>query len=147
VTEINSIRELLEQYFHAIDSRDEQLLTSCFTADATALYHKGFVTQVSLVSSEGIARFLLKRTSVYSATTHLIGNTRIQVKDNTACTAMFSVANCVVANEPKILVRGIRYEDNLVRSDEAGWLIKDRVHIPQWQYEVASVLPAIPTRE
>jgi hypothetical protein len=137
------IRALLERYSFAIDSRDEAMLASCFTVDATAHYHKGFVTEVFLKTAAEISRFLLQRTSVYSATNHLISNARIEIDKTTARVEMHVIAHCIVSAQPKVLVRGIRYEDDLVR-ETRGWSIRHRVHVPQWQYEAATVPPAIP---
>lgn len=140
-----AIRELVNRYFFAIDDRDEALLASCFTAEATAHYHKGFVTEVRLKNGGDIARFLLDRTSVYSATNHVASNMNIARHVDTARVVIHTVATCVVGSQGKVLVRGIRYEDDLVREPD-GWRIRHRVHIPQWQYEAAAVTPAIPIK-
>jgi hypothetical protein len=45
----------------------------------------------------------------------------------------------------QVLVRGLRYDDRLVREDGA-WRIASRRHNPLWQYETVSVLPRVPQR-
>jgi hypothetical protein len=42
----------------------------------------------------------------------------------------------------RILARGLRYLDDLIK-DPAGWQISRRMHIPIWQYEVASIPPGM----
>lgn len=137
------IRALLEQYFFAVDARDEALLQACFAADATGHYHRGFATEVVLEGAAAIARFLLQRVSMYSHTTHAIANFRVTAAGSGARSVMHAISTCVYTADSRILVRGLRYEDELVRGDD-GWRIRHRLHVPQWQYDVAAVPPAIP---
>lgn len=141
-----AVRDVLERYFYAIDARDEHAVTSCFTADARAHYHKGAITEVFLENAGPIAKFLLDRTAVYSATNHTLSNASITIEGATARAVTHAIATVIVATQPRALVRGILYEDELVR-DGSGWLIRHRTHIPVWQYEAPAVPPAIPVRK
>jgi len=138
-----AVRAVLEQYFHAIDSRNEILLTECFAPDASVHYHKGFEAEVRLSKADAIARFLLHRTSQYRATNHHASNTRVVATGDSASAVTYAVAHVVLAQKPKILVRGIRYDDQLALTD-GRWQIQSRLHVPLWQYEAVSVPPAIP---
>jgi hypothetical protein len=140
------IRNVLERYLFAIDTRDEAAVASCFMADATAQYHKGFATEVFLKENRAIAKFLLDRTSVYSTTNHTTSNASITINGDRARAVTHAIAHVVVASPAKVLIRGLRYEDDLVRRPD-GWFIRHRVHNPLWQYEADSIPPAIPVRK
>ena len=92
-----------------------------------------------------IARFLLNRTAVYSATNHQISSVRISPAGEGCASDMFAIAHVVDRERSLVLVRGLRYEDELVR-EEGEWRIQRRTHTPQWQFEAAAVPPAIPVR-
>lgn len=119
------------------------MLIACFTAEAVAHYHKGFEAEVRLYTAVNIARFLLKRTLLYAATNHQACNIRICVRADSASSVIHALAHLLLASEPKILVRGMRYEDELIRIDDT-WRIRSRLHTPRWQYEAVAVRPAIP---
>ena len=139
------VRNVLERYLYAVDSRDEKALASCFTADAKAHYHKGYATEVFLQRNTEIAKFLLDRTSVYSSTNHLTSNASITIDGDRANAITHAIAHVITSSDGRVLVRGLRYIDELVRAAD-GWSIQSRVHVPLWQYEAASVPPAIPVR-
>jgi len=44
---------------------------------------------------------------------------------------------------PKIIVRGLRYRDQVVRLKE-GWRISALEHGPLWQFEALATAPSIP---
>ncbi len=136
------IRRVLERYYFGIDTRDRDVVASCFTRDAQALYHKGFDTEVALSGNYGIADFLLERISVYSGTNHLASNTSVRIDGATAHAECHAIAHVVYAGDVRI--RGLRYVDDLVRAADGAWRIARRTHIPLWQYHAAEVKPSIP---
>lgn len=138
------IRRVLERYYFGIDTRDRDIVASCFTKDAAALYHKGFDTEVTLSGGYGIADFLLQRIAVYSGTNHLASNTRVTISGATAHAECHAIAHVVF--EGDVRIRGLRYVDDLVREADGQWRIKHRTHIPLWQYHAKEVRPSIPSK-
>ncbi len=135
------IRDVLERYFFALDTRDEALLASCFTGDATILYHVGSPAEVALRGREAIVRRLHGRTKDFTATTHARSNTVARVNGDTATADTHAVVHVLTGSHMR--VRGIRYHDVLVRQAD-GWQIRERTHVPVWQHDAIGVPPFLP---
>lgn len=137
-----AIRDVIGLYFYGLDRRDFVALAACFTSDANGEYFGG---KTVLVGRDAIIEALRPITQ-FKFSTHLIGNMTIKVDGDRAKADTNAVAFLVVDNDGgkgRILVRGLRYLDDLVQGPD-GWRISHRVHIPNWQYEAASVPPAVP---
>lgn len=132
------IRQTIETYMFGVDAKNLQALLSCFTEDAQALYHRGTVDEKTVAGGEPIARGVFESCSRFSASNHSISNFVATVDGDSASANTFAIANVIIG--AKGLVRGLRYEDHLVRVGE-GWVIDKRVHTPLWQSEVAIVTP------
>ena len=137
-----AIRDVLEKYFYGLDRRDFAALADCFTSDAYGEYDGGKTIHVG---REAIIE-ALRGITQFTFSTHLPGSTMIDVDRDRAKTETTGVAFLVVdegGDKGRILVRGLRYIDDFVKTPE-GWRICHRVHIPIWQYEVVSVPPGLP---
>ena len=135
------IRSVLERYFNAVDRRDFSLLASCFTEDV--MFELNLETRITLTGREAlIARFgSMPRPA---ASSHALSNTSILVTGDEAHAVTFAVVHAVLSAEPggRILVRGLRYDDHLLRA--AGrWRIAERKHNPLWQYEAVAGSPGV----
>ena len=137
-----AINDLINRYFCGLDRRDFALLATCFTPGAEGRYDGGkkvYSGRDAIVEAmRGIAQFKFS--------THLMGNTVIEVDKGHATAETQAVAFLVVdrsAGKGRILVRGLRYVDDLTKGPE-GWQISRRVHTPLWQYEGDSIPPGLP---
>jgi len=138
------IRRIVDKYMSALDRRDYAGIAACFTKDADIQYDlkpwrfkggKELADQARLIEQ-------------FTATTHAVSNIDIEIDGDTARLHMQGMATLLSGRHDsgRILVRGIHYEDSLVRS-ESGWLIARRIHKPTWQFDAASqvrVFPAVP---
>jgi len=137
-----AIRDVIGQYFYSLDRRDFAALTACFTSDAHGEYDGGKTIHVG---REAIIE-ALRGITQFKFSNHMIGSMMIEVDGDRAKADTYGVAFLVIDDgegKGRILVRGLRYLDGLVKRLE-GWRISHRVHIPIWQYEAVSVPPAIP---
>ena len=133
-----AVRNTLERYLVCLDRRDFPGLAACFTEDAEANFE---VAPERLIGAHAIVDFL-RTIENYSASTHAWGNVSIVVQGDGAESDLFVVATLLrgPAATGRISVRGVRYQDRLVRSS-GGWLIAERVHSALWQYDVVARAP------
>lgn len=128
------IRDACMRYWAGVDRRDPELFASAFTADAVlSLLGGERITKVSdMIASGNIG-------GDFEHTSHVLASQVINVTGRTATADSFAVAHLMRATGP-IFVRGLRYQDELVRTD-AGWLIARRDQAALWQYDVPRVEP------
>jgi ketosteroid isomerase-like protein len=133
-----AVRETIEDYLNFLDAKDWEGIASCFTADAKCWYN--FETKV-LEGGSGVADWLRARVGPYGATDHALSNLHIAMDgDNSAVCDSRLTASLhyeVESGEKRIAVRAIWYRDKLRRVSDR-WLIYERRHEPQWQYDVPS---------
>ncbi len=131
------IRGLLERYFNAIDRRDFDLLATCFTQDVT--FEFNLDTKIMVLGRDAVVSRMSELQRPKSSN-HALSNTSIVVDGEEARATTFAVVH-VVTTDPsgRILVRGIRYDDRLVRVEDR-WRIAERRHNPLWQYETVAAL-------
>ena len=129
-----SIRETIENYLNFLDAKDWIGIASCFTEDAVSRYN--FEPEV-LRGGRGVADWVRVRVGKYGATDHALSNLRIVVNGDFATCDSRLTASLLHVEGPKhqVSVRAIWYRDKL-RREGNRWLICERVHEPQWQYEV-----------
>jgi ketosteroid isomerase-like protein len=131
------VRETIERYFFGVDAQDEQALISCFTDDASAEYHLRTPEHKIVSGGRAIARDVYASCSQFASSNHSVSNFVVDIASDVANSNTFAVAHVVVRG--KALLRGLRYQDRLVR-DLDGWRVARRLHTPLWQIE-ADVLP------
>ena len=135
------VRDVLENYFHALDTRDEDRLRACFTDDAVVTHHHGSESEFTLSGSAEIARYFCNLMRKFTATSHARSNSVVDVAGDTATAA--TLATVHVVSGDLVRVRGIKYVDELLRVD-GGWRVNKRTHAQLWQYETAAVKPHLP---
>jgi ketosteroid isomerase-like protein len=133
-----AIRETIEDYLNFLDAKDWEGIASCFSDDAKAWYNHEPQT---LHGGRGVANFL-RRIEAYGSTDHALSNLHIVVNgDSAACDSRLTASlHFGTAREGRISVRAIWYRDKLRRSEDR-WVIYERHHEPQWQYDVPSQAP------
>ncbi len=133
-----AVREVIRNYFYGLDRRDFVILKDCFTEDAKGEYDAG----KALYEGREAILGALRPIAQFKSTSHVTSSTAITIDGEHAKADTYAVAFLVLDGERRVLVRGLQYLDQLVRSPE-GWRIRHRIHIPTWQYDVDSVPPAL----
>ena len=125
------ISEVLDDYARGIDSKDWDLVLSCFTSDAVLDYSafggpKGAAQEVVDWISSSVANFVM--------TQHHITNRHITLDgDEAVCIAeLFAPMGMPGENgKMSMLFTGGAYNDRLVRTDR-GWKISKRTFDKAW---------------
>ena len=132
------VRELIELYFHVLDTHDDQLWARCFAPDASMTMRVGSPEETTHVGRDDLVEALTNAGS-YEASHHVVANVAIRLEgETTARATTFVVAN--LSFGPRIIVRGTRLDDHIVLGPE-GWVFQHRDHRVIWQYEVAATVP------
>ncbi|MFC2001962.1 nuclear transport factor 2 family protein [Chloroflexota bacterium] len=133
----SSIRDIIDRYFFALDRRDWDELSSCFTSDAR---WESSSDNVVITGNKAIVE-RLHFVAKFSASSHMPSSQSIKISGDTAAADTFALVHLVFGpiDNGRIFVRGLRYLDEFVRTAE-GWRIQHRRHIPIWQY-VAETVP------
>jgi hypothetical protein len=126
----DEIAHVLIRYATGLDNRDAQAVASCFTDDARFDFSGGTV-------GPGVEQVVshVMRVSTLATTTHMLGNLTIHVSGTTAEAHTSAVAYLLLNSEPRLRVRGLRYDDKLLNT-AVGWRIHHRRHSFKWMYEV-----------
>ena len=120
--EHEEIVAVLVRYTRAIDSKDWELLRTCFTADATSDY--GAVGSWS--GADDLVTFMELAHAGMGPTQHLLSNFEIDVEGDRATTRTYVHAVTVLASHPDDWIDTIgAYEDRLLRGAD-GWQIAHR---------------------
>lgn len=139
------IVDVLYRYATALDSRDWELLASCFTEDAVADFLElGGV-------NEGVSAIVELASGVLSgldSSQHLIGNPEVEVDGDRASSSCYLQAQhyLVSASGANTFLVGGTYRDRLVRTAE-GWRIEHRTLISTWQDGNAGVFAEAAARD
>ena len=122
-------------YWAGVDRRDTQTYLRAFTADATLSLFDGALTMAvaELVQDGGIDKGGFEHTS------HTPASQTITI-DGDAATADTLVTAVLVLADGPVAVRGLRYRDDLIRTED-GWRISLRRHSVLWQYDAERVAP------
>jgi hypothetical protein len=141
-----AIREVLEVYFHCVDSRTLGGLRAVFTDDAKYDFSGGLVRYIGWKGAANGLDATLKGGSI-SSSNHYTTSTRIKVSGDTATSDTHAMV--VLMSERgngaagTAITRGLRYKDQWVRTAR-GWRIVHRQHNRTWTYESLAVRPAAP---
>lgn len=141
----SEIGVVIERYFHTMDARDWAGFADCFTEGAVMTLHHGTGSDTPLNGRRAIAETIQGRIDSYDATVHARGNVEIALDGDRARASTHAVAYILLKGA--VLVRGLRYVDELERAAAGSWRIARRLHIPLWQYEAPAVTPSIVHRE
>lgn len=132
----SAIQGLLVRYAHAVDRRDLTTVAECFTQDAS---YKGSLGEGTIQAALAALRDRMER---YESTMHLLGNQLIEIDGDRARSETYAIAHhrTNANGDLRLLVVGVRYEDDLVRH-EGRWLIRHRVVHMEWERDDAVFLP------
>ncbi|MFJ2770554.1 nuclear transport factor 2 family protein [Streptomyces sp. NPDC087300] len=131
-----AITELIYTVARAMDSRDWDLLATCYAPEAVGDYMNADVDGREAIIA-GTKAFL----APLDVTQHLVGNLQIAVESDTASTHATFIAQHVRAQASGSgqYILGGHYDDNLRRTDE-GWKITRRQIRGIWDNGDASVV-------
>jgi hypothetical protein len=134
-----AIRDLMLRYAAGLDRRDFAMVRACFTEDVQAEY-SGRVLDPGV---DAIIAYVSGLTEL-RASMHVVANVLVELRGGTASSETYTVAYLVDARDGDevIHVRGLRYRDELVRED-GGWLIRRRVHTPEWMHSARGLPPVM----
>lgn len=123
------IAELCARYTAALDTKDWELLRSCFAA-APAFVHPGG-------RLDGWEQILARTSAALAPLTrsqHLLGNILVSVDGDRATSSCYFHAQHVRSGTPggELYVIAGRYDDTLRRTDD-GWRIAERVQTYLWR--------------
>jgi hypothetical protein len=128
-----AIADVLVRYAEGLDRRDLAAVRSCFAVDVRAEYGG--------VELEAGVDALVEHVSVvrtFAASTHLLGNMRIDVSGDDASSTCRCVAYVLRDTDAglRVFMRGLTYEDIWRRSQDLGFVITRRRHVPEWSVEL-----------
>jgi hypothetical protein len=123
------VAKVILRYAKGIDSRDFDLVWSCFAPDA---YCKGSSFEGPL---DQYLPNLLKGVEGFGRTMHFMGNQLREVDGDTAHTETYAIAHhfADAKGEVEALIMGVRYFDDLVRGVDGRWVIKRREAFADWR--------------
>jgi len=130
-----AVRDACMRYWAGFDRGEHDLMLSAFTPDATLSLFGGEQTlSVADLGARGSTPQSVQRM-------HAPGSQAITV-DGDYATADTFLTSYLVPEAGPILVRGLRYLEELVRTPD-GWRIRHLQHFQLWQYDVERVEPHI----
>lgn len=129
-----AVRETIENYLAFLDAKQWDGVASCFTADALSDYN---FEPDALVGGTGVVHWLRTRLAPYLGTQHALSNLHVEIDgDSATCSSRVNASLLYEKDgERRIAVRAIVYRD-MLRRETDRWLIHQRRHEPQWQYDV-----------
>jgi len=132
-----AVRNTCMRYWAGFDRSDIDVYLSAFTPDATLSLFGG--EQVMRPADMAARGELL---SPFEHSSHAPSSQTIFVDGDIATADTFVVAHLVPRDDGPIAVRGLRYLDDLVRTDD-GWRISHRRHFLLWQYDIKRTEPRL----
>lgn len=126
------VHDVVVRYGWAIDTKDWDLLDSCFTDDAHVDYSSNPGGKVGPYRE--VRRWLEKVISAFPVTQHLMSNIDVTLAgDRATCRTMVTNPQGAATREGPLhfFYVGARYDDDFVRTD-TGWKIAKRVETTLW---------------
>jgi ketosteroid isomerase-like protein len=123
-----AIRQVLSRYTVACDTKDWDLLDSCFLPAAAIEYES---LQAFPDGYAGLRKSTIRTLGLLVGTQHLQGNLHVSL-DGDRATAVSYVQATHVGTDGRSWVTGGRYDDQLVRTG-SGWRIAARTFRRQWR--------------
>lgn len=134
-----AIHATLETYLSSLDRRDWTAYGACFTQDARVEFDHG-KPELVIGRSAIVKRAEQRRDRPIS--NHLLSNAFIEIDGDRAKAHSNCIAHLLVVGRkaPRIVVRGLEYDDDLLADSGRVWRISRRSHRALWQFEA----PAAP---
>ena len=137
------IRDVMDLYIHAIDSRAFAGLRHVFTEDVRYDFSGGAIRFRGWKDvADSLSRTL--KGGAISSSNHFNTSVRISVKGDTATSdshAMVALMSKRGGNgHGAVVTRGLRYKDQWVKTAK-GWRIAYRLHLRSWTMETPAVPP------
>ena len=119
------IDDLLTQYATAIDTKDWELYSACFTPDAVIDYTAAGGIKGTLPE---VRRWLAEVMAGFPMTQHLITNRAVRIDGDTATSrcCLFNPMGVPDGSSLMVFLEGGSYRDKLVRTAH-GWRITERI--------------------
>ena len=134
------IDDLLTRYATALDAKDWELFSSCFTADAVIDYTGAGGIKGSLPEVRAWLASVMER---FPMTQHLVTNREIRIEgDSATCrSCLFNPMGLPDEDDGSLVLffEGGYYRDTLVRTS-AGWRIATRVEEPTYSTRLHRVM-------
>jgi hypothetical protein len=132
-----AVRDTCMRYWAGFDRKDVDVFLAAFTPDATLSLFGGeqVVSPADMAARGGLG-------SVFEHSSHAPSSQTISVDGDNATADTFVVAHLIPRDGGPIAVRGLRYLDDLVRTDH-GWRISHRRHFVLWQYDAERTEPRV----
>jgi hypothetical protein len=128
-----AIRETLLRYAAGIDRRDWDLMLSCFTEDAWAIFQGNDLGR----GRDKILAYINTAASGLRivSSIHMLANMYIELDDARATADTYGIGYLVFdsGSGPTLRTRHLHYIDDLLRSDDGAWLIAKRVLTNDWE--------------
>ena len=129
IEDVVAIQDTLHRYARGVDRDDWELLRDCYWPDAIdehGRYNGGI---------DGLILWLKEEMPRYESSMHVISNTSVVVRGNTAAVESYCVAHHrlkAMAGDPQTdRILGLRYLDRFLRRD-ACWRISHRRCVYEW---------------
>jgi hypothetical protein len=122
------VSKVILRYAQGLDSRRFEQVWECFAPDA--------VVEGSRFSGP-LPEYLpplLAGVEGFGVTMHFMGNQLREVHGDTATTETYCIAHHFVdpKGQQEAIIMGVRYYDDLVRTDDGRWVIKHRKAVADW---------------
>jgi ketosteroid isomerase-like protein len=142
----SALRDLVERYALAVDSRDIDRVVDLFTEDGVLLSHLMPGTEETPLERRGhekLRRALELGLAQYTATTHLIGGQAVEVQGDTAEGTTVCLAHHLYGADggDRLLLMAIRYYDTYAK-EHGVWRFSQRRLRLDWREDRPLASPA-----
>ena len=124
------IDDLLTRYATALDAKDWDLFSACFTPEAFIDYTAAGGVKGPLAE---VRQWLAQVMAGFPMTQHLVTNRAVQLAGDTAtcCSCLFNPMGVADGDGLAVFLEGGYYRDKLIRTSD-GWRIAERVEEPAY---------------
>ena len=129
-----AIHDVLCRYARGVDTKDVDLVASCFTSDCA---YEGSLGKSTIAEALANLRSAMAR---YTRTMHCMGNQLIELTGAAAASETYCIARHELPDRRTFTV-SVRYLDRLICVD-GGWRIAQRTAITDWRrYDAPTEVP------
>jgi len=136
------VRAVIDRYFHCVDSASWAKLRTLFTDEASFEFNLSPTEKKVLKGGQAIADYFQDRNKIFRTKTHYVGHAEIAIEGTVAKADVYAISNVVIGEQ--VLVRGLRYADELHKGADGAWRFHGRLHRGLWQHKAVFVEPEVP---